>query len=138
MASTLLADDEAVSELAPVPFEVTSFGAASLSSCSSFALAFQSASAEKNSASKEIDKLFEAPVQIKSQGQAINARNQIHEISPAVLDIDGDGKNELLVGGLSGEIVVFRDNSDGQTADPVWGKGRKFKVEGKTFQIPNW
>jgi len=58
---------------------------------------------------------------------------KIRHAAPAVFDIDGDGKWELIVGGSDGYVKGFR-YSVGQGGDPLWQKIEKLfdyaKVDG--------
>jgi len=82
--------------------------------------------------------MFEAPVLIMSDGKSLNENQKILEASPVMIDIDRDGQDELVVGGLSGLLTVFENTNEKESGDPVWSDRRTFQVEGKEFRLKNW
>jgi len=82
--------------------------------------------------------MFEAPVRIMSDGKPLNSDQEILEASPVMIDIDHDGKDELVIGGLSGLLTVFENTNEKESGDPVWSNRKIFQVEGKEFRLKNW
>ena len=59
--------------------------------------------------------------------------------SPAIYDIDGDGVNELIVGGLRGSVGVFENSNESGKGDPVWEPRQELTdAEGKRIETTNW
>jgi hypothetical protein len=74
---------------------------------------------------------FHAPVQMKADGAAIRVEAPGYA-APCWADMDGDGKNDLLVGQFSkGQIRVFKNLGDGQYAAGEW-----LKAEGDVAEVP--
>ena len=80
---------------------------------------------------------FEPPKQLMVNGSPLNTFAKKSYPSPALYDIDSDGQTELIVGDISGAILVYErtDASDGLT----WKQHRVLKnVEGKEISVNNW
>lgn len=74
---------------------------------------------------------FEKPVRLTAGGKAIRVESPGYA-APCLADIDGDGKNDLLVGQFhDGKIRVFKGLGDGQYAAGEW-----LKAEGKVATVP--
>jgi hypothetical protein len=74
---------------------------------------------------------FAAPVRLQSDGSAIRVESPGYA-APCWADLDGDGKEELLVGQFrQGKIRVFP-----HLGDLVFGPGRWLEAEGSTAEIP--
>ncbi len=53
--------------------------------------------------------------------------------SPALIDIDGDGTREMVIGGLRGYLMVCRRTKMG------WGPEKRLKAaDGKDLKFSNW
>jgi len=63
--------------------------------------------------------LFEAPVALKTKDSLLNADGEMLHASPAMFDIDRDGKDELVIGTIFGAIYACENEgtTDGET---VW------------------
>ena len=70
---------------------------------------------------------FAPPVRLEAAGKPIDT--EVGHAAPLVVDFDGDGKNDLLVGQFGGGILWFYKNI-GTNAQPKYAAGVKFK-EGK-------
>ena len=70
------------------------------------------------------DERFERPVPIMVDGQVLELTEQSDKVAaPALVDWDGDGNRDLLVGQNSGRMRVFRNigmDSRPRFSDPVW------------------
>ena len=89
--------------------------------------------------------LFEAPVRLTVNDLPINANKEVANISPTLYDVDGDGKPELITGGVSGELGIHRSENvsqDGDSTfkgDPAWGPRQVFEdTSGEALTFTNW
>ena len=83
------------------------------------------------------NELFEAPVRLMSDGKPLEARDPFP--SPAIYDIDGDGVNEMTVGGLRGNLEVFEDSNKTGQGEPIWkSRGSLKDSDGKRIKLTNW
>ena len=89
--------------------------------------------------------LFEAPVRLTENDIPINTDKKVTNISPTLYDVDGDGKPELIIGGVSGELGIHRDESISENADsalksdPAWGSRQAFEdAAGDAITLTNW
>lgn len=81
--------------------------------------------------------LFATPVRLMIDGKPLDARTRFP--SPAIYDVDDDGVDELVVGGLSRTIAVFENSNESGKGDPVWGDFTPMKNgDGKSVRISNW
>ena len=84
-----------------------------------------------------VNELFEAPVRLMSDGKPLEARDSFP--SPAIYDIDGDGVNEMTVGGLRGNLEVFEDSNKSGQGEPIWkSRGSLKDSDGKRIKLTNW
>jgi hypothetical protein len=70
---------------------------------------------------------FAPPIRLEAAGKPIDT--DVGHAHPLVVDFDGDGKNDLLVGQFGDGILWFYKNI-GTNAQPKYAAGVKFK-EGK-------
>ena len=70
---------------------------------------------------------FAPPVRLEAAGKPIDT--EVGHAAPLVVDFNGDGKNDLLVGQFGDGVLWFYKNI-GTTARPQYAAGVKFK-EGK-------
>jgi len=74
---------------------------------------------------------FESPIMLKAGGAAIKVESPGYA-APCWADMNGDGKNDLLVGQFrGGKIRVYENLGEGKLASGVW-----LKAEGKIAEIP--
>lgn len=74
---------------------------------------------------------FEKPVRITVDGAAVRVESPGFA-APALADLDGDGKKDLLVGQFrDGKIRVFKGMGNGKYAAGTW-----LQAGGKDAQIP--
>lgn len=90
-------------------------------------------------------KLFEAPIRLTVNDLPINADKKVMNISPTLYDVDGDGKAELIIGGVSGELGIHRNENtslDGDStpkSDLAWGPRQVFEdSSGEAIKLTNW
>ena len=74
---------------------------------------------------------FEQPVRLKAEGAAVRVESPGYA-APCWADVDGDGKQDLLVGQFAGgKIRVYRNLGDGQLAAGEW-----LQAEGEVAEVP--
>ena len=74
---------------------------------------------------------FEPPVRLEAGGAAVRVESPGYA-APCWADIDGDGRNDLLVGQFNGgKIRVFKGLGEGQLAAGEW-----LKAEGAVAEVP--
>ena len=70
--------------------------------------------------------------------KALNKDGGMMYPSPAILDIDRDGQNELVIGTIFGGVFAC-ENENTESGDPVWGKPQPVKTaDGKPLKLNNW
>jgi len=79
---------------------------------------------------------FEPPVRLKAGdkflGHQLDGRERLYP-SPVLHDLDGDGKQELLVADLFGNVTYSTRTGDG------WGEEKVLKAaDGKPLKFHNW
>ncbi|MCK0132645.1 VCBS repeat-containing protein [Flavobacteriaceae bacterium F08102] len=83
--------------------------------------------------------LFEKPVRLKVGDDFLNTAAKERFPSPAILDIDGDGQTELVIGSLSGRLGIYENLNTSGTGDPIWGPRKLLKdASGKAIRTRNW
>lgn len=74
---------------------------------------------------------FQPPVRLKADGVPVRVESPGYA-APCWVDIDGDGKKDLLVGQFhDGKIRVYKNLGDGKLAAGEW-----LKADGKTAEVP--
>lgn len=79
---------------------------------------------------------FDAPVQVKAGdsfvGHQLNKADRLYP-SPALHDLDGDGKLDMVIGDLRGTLTVTTRTKDG------WGEEKVLNgADGKPLKFSNW
>ena len=70
--------------------------------------------------------IFSSPTIIKLPGPSMGRP------SPYLVDLDGDGKQDLLCGTEASKVYYFRNK--GTTGKPAWEKGRSLELKGDGFE----
>lgn len=74
---------------------------------------------------------FEAPVRLKAAGAYVSVESPGYA-SPALFDLDGDGKKDLVVGQFAeGRMKVYCGKGHGR-----FGKGKWLEVGGEIAKVP--
>jgi hypothetical protein len=74
---------------------------------------------------------FAPPVRLKAGGVPIKVESPGYA-APCLMDIDGKGKKDLVVGQFrGGKMKVYKNLGNGQFAEGVW-----LQAEGKIAEVP--
>lgn len=82
-----------------------------------------------------VDELL-PPVRIEAGGAFIDTGACIGHSGPQLMDLDGDGKTDLLVGDFAGHIHFYRNTGTNET--PVYAVGAPLEADGKPIKVSNW
>lgn len=77
---------------------------------------------------------FEKPVRLKSANKFIDAADVGGHASPWLVDVDGDGKRDMVVGDFSGKFRLFLNT--GTNGKPVYRDGGFLKAGGVDAEVP--
>ena len=81
---------------------------------------------------------FEKPVYLKFGDTPMLPSVRMMLPSPAVFDVDRDGKDELVIGTVVGDVFACENSNDG-TGDPVWSALKSVTTDdGKPMSLHNW
>jgi len=79
---------------------------------------------------------FQPAVQLEAAGEPIDVTKLRGYPGPAVIDHDGDGKLDLLVGSFEGKILIHKNV--GTASAPVFEAGEFLRAGGEDLHISNW
>ena len=84
------------------------------------------------------NELFSAPTIVMVGDQPLNTAANKGYPSPAMYDVDGDGKVELVLGDIFGALLVYENENEG-SGDPVWSAFEPLKShDGEEIEVSNW
>ncbi len=94
--------------------------------------------AAKKTSNKFTNEHFEAPIMMVVGSNPLNNSARQMYPSPAMFDVDNDGKMELVVGDIFGSINVY-ENENNKAGDPIWAKHIRLKTaDGEKIKVSNW
>ena len=76
------------------------------------------------------------PVRLVVGDAPIDCVADIGHAGPTLHDLDGDGRQELLVGNFRGHVDVYERNAT--STSPAWRRRGRLKAAGEDFAVPNW
>lgn len=79
---------------------------------------------------------LEAPVRLKAGDAYVDSGKYIAHSGPSLMDIDRDGKPDLVVGNFMGHFQVYRNT--GTREVPAYEDKGLLHVNGQAAKIPNW
>lgn len=85
------------------------------------------------------NKFFDAPVRLMVGAAPLNTTAKQMYPSPALFDVDSDGKNELVVGDIFGGLQIYENENEAGNGDPVWSEPTALmNVETRPIRVHNW
>ncbi len=79
---------------------------------------------------------LEPPVRLKAGDAYIDSGKYIAHSGPSVMDLDRDGRPDLVVGNFMGHFQVYLNR--GTREAPVYEDKGLLQVNGEAAKIPNW
>jgi len=76
------------------------------------------------------------PVRITAAGEYIDTSDDIAHSGPTLIDMNGDGGLDLLVGCFRGTAKVYLNTAT--EGDPIYAAGYVMEANGEEMKIPNW
>jgi len=76
------------------------------------------------------------PVRIEAGGALIDTSDCVAHSGPHLLDVDGDGLQDLIVGDFVGHAHIHRNIATDK--EPVLAAGQQLEANGEVVRIPNW
>jgi hypothetical protein len=119
-----------------ISFAIGEEGAVMKWSASALALALSISSglAAEERSSKRSE--FDPPVRLKAGDDFIDSGQYIAHSGPLATDLDGDGKPDLLVGNIRGNIQVYLNR--GTREEPQYVEQGLLQAGGEDAIVPNW
>ncbi len=77
-----------------------------------------------------------APVALQADGKHIDCKGLVGYSSPTLVDYDGDGDLDLVVGSFVGRYRLF--NNSGTATSAKFDAGVVLQAEGKDIEVSNW
>jgi|SoiMethySBSTD1v2_1073268.scaffolds.fasta_scaffold1395208_1 hypothetical protein len=84
----------------------------------------------------EVTVQFDPPIRLKAGDEFIDTGKDIAHAGPLSVDLDANGKPDLLVGNFQGHFQVYMNA--GTRAEPVFTDKGLLQADGKTVEVSNW
>jgi hypothetical protein len=85
-----------------------------------------------------VNATFEAPFRLMVGNRPLNTAAKQMYPSPAMFDVDHDGKSELVIGDIFGSLNVYENQNDAD-GDPVWSSHHALtSTTGDAIKVSNW
>jgi hypothetical protein len=84
----------------------------------------------------EVAVQLDPPIRLKAGDEFIDTGKHIAHAGPLSVDLDANGKPDLLVGNFQGHFQVYMNT--GTRAEPVFTDKGLLQAGGKTVEVSNW
>ncbi|MEZ5978831.1 MAG: hypothetical protein R3F34_11480 [Planctomycetota bacterium] len=91
--------------------------------------------AQEKPSPRPVDRL-EPAVLVRAGGADIDLGKEIGHSTPTLVDLDRDGKLDLVTGSFGGYVTLHRNV--GSATAPEFAKGERLKAGGEDIRIHNW
>lgn len=78
------------------------------------------------------------PTRLTADGELLDIRPDMSYAGPLVVDVDDDGRDDLIVTSIRGQFRYFQNVAEGENAEPVYKNRGHLEAEGKALKLHNW